>query len=96
MLNLYPPKFLAMHGVYILYSRKKKEFYVGFSKSIKRRVSEHQKGQNKSTKNKQELKCIGYEVFANKQDAMERERYLKTGWGRAHLRKMFKYTLGNT
>lgn len=85
-----------MYGVYILYSKKEREFYIGFSRSIKRRVSEHQQGQNKSTKNKQELTCIGYEVFANKQNAMEREQYLKTGWGRTHLRKMFKHTLGNT
>jgi len=76
------------HYVYVLLSKKDKELYIGFTDNFKRRLMEHNKGNNESTKNRQPLELIYSECYKNKKDAMQREKYLKTGWGRNYLRKI--------
>ena len=68
--------------VYILRSLKDKRFYIGFTDDLKKRVAEHNKNKNLSTKNRGPWRLIFYEAYLNKYDALRREKYLKStkGW----------------
>lgn len=71
---------------YILESRKDDKFYVGFSENLKQRLFEHNKGLVNATKNRRPLKLIYYEACVDKQSALKREKYFKTGFGRKFLK----------
>ena len=79
--------------VYVLLSLKDYKFYVGYSKSLKQRISQHNYGEVKSTQNRRPLKLIHYEYFIDEKDAKAREIFLKSGFGRDQLRKALKNTL---
>jgi len=74
------------HYVYILRCEDKSN-YVGSTANIRRRIFEHVDGLVSSTKNKRPLKLIWYSCFADKNKALEFERYLKKGSGFAFSRK---------
>ena len=71
---------------YVLLSDKDKHFYIGFTDNLKARLEEHQKGSVKSTEHRRPLKLIYYEACLNKYDAIKREKYFKSGFGRRFLR----------
>ncbi len=77
-----------MQYVYILRSKKDGNLYVGCSKDIKQRLELHNKGQVESTKRRRPFELIYYEAFTNQQDAFAREKWLKTGWGKTHIKKI--------
>jgi len=79
------------HYVYILKSEKDKMFYVGYTKDLEKRVDSHNNGKVASTKYRQPLTLVYYEVCLNQQDATHREKYLKTSWGKRYI----KVRLGN-
>ena len=72
--------------VYVLKSKKDNKRYIGFTDSLERRISEHNSGLVKSTKNRRPLELIYFEKFETKSEAMNREKYFKTGFGRAFLK----------
>ena len=82
-----------MHSVYILRSKKDKSLDIGYSSNIKERLIEHQKGKVYSTRDKRPLKMIYAELYENKKDAMQREKFFKTGWGRNYIKKILHHTL---
>jgi putative endonuclease len=82
-----------MHGVYVLRSKKDSSLYVGYSADIKKRVNEHQKGQVLSTRDRRPLEIIYCELYKNKKDAMRREKFFKSGWGRNYIKKILHDTL---
>ena len=67
-----------MHYVYIL-KLKDESHYVGYSDNLKKRIFEHSKGLNFSTKHWRPFNLIYYEVSLNEKDAKAREKYLKGG-----------------
>ena len=71
-------------------SKRNKEFYVGFTKDLKKRLDEHERGLVASTTRKRPLKLIYYEACLNENDAIAREKYFKTGFGRRFLRNRIK------
>jgi len=75
---------------YILYSRKDKKFYTGFTKNLKLRFEQHKKGLVESTKNRLPVQLIYYEACYNQRDATHREKYLKTYHGKIFIRKRLK------
>ena len=79
-----------MYYVYILQSKKNGKLYKGFTRNLKKRVKEHNNGLTYSSKPYQPFKLIYYECFLSKEDALERERYYKSGWGRKFVRKNLK------
>ncbi len=79
-----------MFYTYVLQSEKDKEFYVGFTKNLKLRFEQHNKGLVESTKDRKPLKLIYYEVCLNKEDATKREKYLKIYHGRMFLKRRLK------
>lgn len=74
--------------VYVLHSSKFNRLYIGYSTDLKRRFREHNRGKSSATKPFRPYRLIFYEAFLNTNDAKQRERYLKSGWGRRSLRKM--------
>ena len=72
---------------YVLLSKNDGNFYTGYSSDLKRRIEEHKKGKADSTKNRRPLELIYYEACLSQQDAIKREKYLKTFHGKAFIRK---------
>lgn len=84
-----------MQYVYVLQSRKDNKKYVGYTKNLKLRFEQHQKGLVLSTKNRRPLKLIYYEACINQKDAVLREKYLKTIYGKKYIKSRLKsYLIG--
>ena len=84
-----------MYYVYVLLSERDGKFYTGSTGNLKERVEEHNRGYGRSTKNRRPFKLIYYEACLNKEDAMQREKYLKSGMGKKHLKKRLKHYLSD-
>jgi len=76
-----------MFYTYVLKSKKDKDLYIGFSTNLKNRLLEHNKGLVESTKNRRPLELVYYEACNNEKKSIEREKTLKTGFGRVYLKK---------
>ncbi len=72
---------------YVLKSIKNNKLYVGYSGDLYKRVKEHNLGLVKSTKSGMPWNLIYYEACKNEKDAVNREKQLKTGFGRAYLKR---------
>lgn len=79
-----------MFYTYILKSDKDGKMYTGFTKNLKLRFDEHQKGKVDSTKDRRPLKLIYYEACLNQVDATHREKYLKTHHGKSFIKNRVK------
>ncbi len=66
------------------------DFYTGFSKNLKLRFEQHNKGLVESTKHRRPSKLIYYEACLDRNDATKREKYLKSFHGKAYLRRRLK------
>ena len=79
--------------VYTLFSLIDKRLYTGFTANLRNRLSQHARGEVKSTANRRPLKLIHYDYFVNEVDTRAREVFLKSGFGRNELKKALKRTL---
>jgi putative endonuclease len=79
--------------VYVLLSKKDGNFYIGFTDDLKKRLDEHNKGRVPSTRNRTPLILIYYEACLNQNDAIRREKKLKTTWGRRFINSRLKQYL---
>ena len=75
-----------MWHVYILLCSNG-DYYKGCTNNIKDRFNRHQKGWVDATKNLLPVELITYITFTDKYKAYEFEKYLKSGSGRAFLKK---------
>jgi len=64
-----------------------KNLYTGSTNDIARRLTEHNSGKVDSTKNRTPFSLEAYFAVKDKSRAIELERYLKSGSGRAFLQK---------
>jgi len=78
-----------MFYIYVLESVKNKKLYFGYTSDLKKRLKEHNSGKNFSTKPYIPWNLIYYEACIEEEDAIRREKYLKTTQGK----KMFKLRL---
>ena len=76
--------------VYALESKKHKQWYIGFTRDLARRVKEHNLGLSRSTKPYRPWRLIYYEACTNRLDAKRREGYLKTSEGGRLLKRRLK------
>jgi len=81
---------IKFYYVYVLVSKRDKNFYVGYTEDLKSRFEQHSKGLVHSTKDRRPLELVYYETCRDKRDAMHREKYLKTYLGRQFLRNRLK------
>ena len=79
--------------VYVLFSESDNLLYIGYTTDIATRLRDHDKGGTKSTASRRPLKLIFCELYLLKQDALRREKYLKTTAGKKALKLMLRDTL---
>ena len=79
--------------VYIFFDNTQERFYVGFTANIERRIKEHNRGQNWTTKRMLNRKIVFTECFTSEEDARRREKYFKTTKGRKTLKIMLRGSL---
>jgi putative endonuclease len=70
-----------MISVYAIKSVVAEYIYVGMTNNLKRRLHEHNAGQNQSTKAYRPFSIIFVEEFENRGAARRKEKYLKSGIG---------------
>jgi len=76
-----------MQYVYVLQSKVDKDFYIGCTHDLKKRLILHNAKKVSSTRKRVPLSLIYYETYINPKDAFNREQYLKSGWGRNYIKK---------
>jgi len=74
-----------MYYVYALKSLKDGKFYIGFTRDISKRLSAHNNRQVQATRNRIPFEIVYYEASRNINDAVKREKYLKTTYGKRYL-----------
>ena len=77
--------------VYLLQSKKTKEWYIGSTRDLQKRILSHNAGKNRPTKHAVPWKVIYCEISLNQKDARAREKYLKSGMGRRYLKNRLKF-----
>jgi putative endonuclease len=78
-----------MFTVYVLYSQIHDKHYTGFSSDFEARLASHNLfGKKDWSVRYRPWKVIHVETFENKTDAMKREKWLKSGVGRAFIKKI--------
>ena len=75
---------------YILKSEKNNNLYFGYTTDIEKRLEKHNQGKVISTKPYAPWKLIYYEACLDKNDALRRERYLKTTIGKRMIKKRLR------
>ncbi|MBI4135548.1 GIY-YIG nuclease family protein [Candidatus Uhrbacteria bacterium] len=80
-----------MWYVYLLLSTKTKQWYTGSTLDLRKRISKHNAGMNKSTKYGKPWQLIYYEASLAREDARAREKYLKSGMGKRYLKNRMKF-----
>jgi len=76
--------------MYYIYSLKCKDgFYIGCTEDLSDRLVRHKKGQIVATKDRLPLDLHFYFVTNDKYKAFNFEKYLKSGSGRAFIKKHF-------
>ena len=78
-----------MFFVYVLKSQLYKKSYVGHTDNIDRRLKEHNSGRNNFTRRYVPWSIVYTEKYDNIDDAVKREKALKTTKGRRFLKKIF-------
>lgn len=77
---------IKMYYVYVLNCKNNKS-YVGCTSNLKDRIKRHQSGLVPATKNNLPIGLICYFAILNKYKAFDFEKYLKSGSGRAFLKR---------
>ena len=75
-----------MFFVYAIKSTVRNYIYVGMTNDVERRITEHNKGENRSTKAYKPFSLIYKEAFEARIEAREKEKYLKSGIGKEFLK----------
>jgi putative endonuclease len=79
-----------MFYVYVLLSLKDKQFYIGCTKDLKKRIFQHNQGESFSTKDRRPFELVYYEACLSKYDMRAREKYLKSGMGHRYIKNRLK------
>ena len=82
-----------MFYTYVIRSKKDHRWYTGMTDSIRKRFRDHSEGNVRSTKGRGPFEMIYCEGCLNKTDALEREKYLKSGMGKRYLKNRLKHFL---
>jgi len=79
-----------MYYTYVLLSTKEKKLYLGFTQDLKTRIELHRRGFMMKGKNNGSLKLVYLEACLNKKDAVRRDKYLSSFFGRRYLKTRLK------
>jgi len=84
---------MEWYYVYVLQSEVDRSWYIGYTSYLDKRILEHNSGKTITTKRKMPWTIIYYETSKSKEDAIAREKYLKSGMGRRYLKNRLKNQL---
>jgi putative endonuclease len=73
---------------YALRSINRNYIYVGLTNNIERRIEEHNKGYNKTTRAYAPFQLIYKKRYPTRIEARKQEKYLKTGFGKEYLKRI--------
>ncbi|MCH8557106.1 MAG: GIY-YIG nuclease family protein [Balneolia bacterium] len=79
-----------MYFVYAIKSTHKNYIYVGITSDLQRRIDQHNKGYEKSTKPYAPFELIYKEEQPDRKQARIREKYLKSAAGKRFLRSLIQ------
>ena len=79
-----------MWFVYIIYSEKLDRYYIGYTDDIPWRLERHNLGWGRFTKGGIPWKLVYSEKFANKQEAMKREKEIKRKKNRIYIEHLIQ------
>ncbi len=79
-----------MYYVYVLKSEKTNSLYKGQTENLEKRLKEHNNGKVKFTKAFISWEVIYYEVVTTREEAVSREKYLKSGVDRQFLNEIIE------
>ena len=82
-----------MYYVYILHSKVDNKFYVGYTENLRKRVKAHNDGIVAATRNRRPLELLYYEACISRNDATQREKYLKATYGKRYIKNRLKHYL---
>jgi putative endonuclease len=75
---------------YVLLSKLDGKFYTGYTSDLEKRLLEHNSGKVYSTKRRIPFEIVYFEFCLNINDALHREKYLKTTYGKRYIRNRIK------
>lgn len=75
-----------MHYTYVLLSEPERRFYTGYTADLRKRLGEHQHGRVRWTASRRPVRLVYYEACLRQEDALRRERFLKSGKGKRYMR----------
>ena len=79
---------IQIYYVYAISSLARNYIYVGITNNLDRRIGDHNKGYNRTTKPYLPFKIIYTEEFNSRAEARRKEVYLKSGCGKEFLRSL--------
>ncbi len=79
-----------MYFVYVIKSCNRSKSYIGVTSDLERRLEQHNKGLVKSTSLAAPYELLHCEEYEDRDLAMKRERFLKTGKGRKVIENLMK------
>lgn len=82
-----------MFYTYVLRSKKDGKLYIGYTENLGKRIIDHNSGKVQSTKYRKPFDLIYYEACRNQEDALHREKYLKTTYGHRYLKNRTKHDI---
>jgi putative endonuclease len=71
------PTTFIMFYVYVIKSKKDDSLYIGFTRDLRKRFSEHNLGLSRYTKSHTPFILVCYEAYSSEKDARIREKRLK-------------------
>jgi putative endonuclease len=74
-------------SVYVLLSLKNGRLCTGSTNDLERRLQEHNRGKNRYAKHAGPFELVYTEDYRTRLEARQRERFLKSGQGRALLKR---------
>ena len=80
------------HFVYILQSLKDGRYYVGETSDVNARLLFHNAGKQRSTKSRIPFRLIHVEEYATREEALKRERQIKSWKGGMAFKKLIGVT----
>ena len=75
---------------YVLHSLTDNNYYTGYTKDLKKRLKLHNEGHVQSTKYRRPFKLVYFEGCLCMDDAIHREKYLKTTYGKRYIKNRMK------
>ena len=80
----------ARPAAYVLLGSDGKYLYKGACRDLRERFKDHRAGRVTSTKSRRPLSLFHHEYFDSYSEALAREKYLKSGFGRIWLKRLLK------